>query len=64
MLENLTATTDDVRQLALARANAVKDYLTGPGKVEGARVFILEPGDKPATAEGKASASRVDFALE
>ena len=64
MLANLTATTDDLRQLALARANSVKDYLTGPGKVEAARVFILEPGDKPATTQGKASASRVDFALE
>jgi hypothetical protein len=37
---------------------------SGPGKVEAARVFILEPGDKPAGPEGKASASRVDFALE
>jgi hypothetical protein len=64
MLENLAATADDLRQLALARANAVKDYLTGPGKVEGARVFILEPGDKPPATEGKASASRVDFTLE
>lgn len=64
MLANLTPTTDDLRQLALARANAVKDYLTGPGKVEAARVFVIEPGDKPATPEGKASASRVDFALE
>ncbi|HSB36770.1 MAG TPA: DUF748 domain-containing protein, partial [Thermoanaerobaculia bacterium] len=64
MLANLTPTTDDLRQLALARANAVKEYLTGPGKVEAGRVFILEPGDKPATPEGKASASRVDFALE
>ena len=64
MLANLAATTDDLRQLALARANAVKDYLTGPGRVEAARVFVLEPGDKPAATEGKASASRVDFALE
>jgi len=64
MLANVTPTTDDLRQLALARANAVKDYLTGPGKVEAARVFVLEPGDKPAAPEGKASASRVDFALE
>jgi outer membrane protein OmpA-like peptidoglycan-associated protein len=64
MLANLTPTTDDLRQLALARANAVKDYLTGPGRVEAARVFILEPGGKPAAPEGKASASRVDFALE
>ncbi len=64
MLANLTPTADDLRQLALARANAVKDYLTGPGKVEAARVFVIEPGSKPSTPEGKASASRVDFALE
>jgi len=64
MLEHLTPTADDLRQLALARANAVRDHLTGPGKVEGGRVFILEPGDKPAATNGKVSASRVDFTLE
>jgi len=64
MLANLSVTTDDLRQLALARANAVKDYLTGPGRVEAARVFVLEPGNKPAAPEGKASASRVDFTLK
>ncbi len=55
MLANLPVTDDDLRQLALARANAVKDYLTGPAKVEAARVFVLEPGKTPA--------SRVDFSL-
>ncbi len=64
MLANLSLTPDDLRQLALARANAVKDYLTGPGRVEAARVFVIEPGSKPSTPEGKASASRVDFTLE
>ncbi|MGE5277744.1 MAG: hypothetical protein ACM3SU_12165 [Acidobacteriota bacterium] len=64
MLANLSVTTDDLRQLALARSNAVMDYLTGPGRVEAARVFVLEPGNKPAAPEGKASASRVDFTLE
>ncbi len=55
MLANLPVTDDDLRQLALARANAVKDYLTEPGKIEAARVFVLEPGKTPA--------SRVDFSL-
>ncbi|HET7452792.1 MAG TPA: DUF748 domain-containing protein [Thermoanaerobaculia bacterium] len=64
MLENLSVTTDDLRQLALDRANAVKDYLTGPGKVEAGRVFVLEPGDKPAEPTAKAGASRVDFTLK
>jgi uncharacterized protein DUF748 len=64
MLANLPVTTDDLRQLALTRGNAVKDYLTGPGRVEAARIFVLEPGDKPAAPGVKASASRVDFALK
>jgi hypothetical protein len=64
MLANLSVTGDDLRQLALARANAVKDYLTGPGKVEAARVFVLEPGEKPAEPREKVRASRVDFTLK
>ncbi len=63
MLANLPVTDDDLRQLALARANAVKDYLTGPGKIEAARVFVVEPGAKPAEPAGKALPSRVDFSL-
>ena len=63
MLANLAVTDDDLRQLAFARANAVKDYLTGSGKIEAARVFVLEPGAKPAEPADKARASRVDFSL-
>lgn len=64
MLANLPVTPDDLRQLALARANAVKDYLTGPGKVEAARVFVLEPGEKPAEPAEKTRPGRVDFVLK
>lgn len=63
MLANLVVTDDDLRQLALSRANAVKDYLAGPGKVEVARVFVLEPGEKPAEPTDRARGSRVDFSL-
>jgi outer membrane protein OmpA-like peptidoglycan-associated protein len=63
MLANLTVSDDDLRQLALARANAVKDYLTGPGKIDAARVFVLEPAAKPAEPGGKTNTSRVDFTL-
>ena len=63
MLANVTVTADDLRQLALARANAVKDHLAGPGKIDAARIFVLEPGEKPAEPTGKARASRVDFTL-
>ena len=64
MLANIPVTDGDLRQLALARANTVKDYLVGPGKVDASRVFVLEPADKPAAPAEKASASRVDFILK
>ncbi len=63
MLANLSATDDDLRQLALSRASAVKDYLTSSGKIEAARIFVLEPGAKPVEPPGKPSGSRVDFSL-
>ena len=63
MLANVTVTADDLRLLALSRANAVKDYLTGPGKVDASRIFVLEPGEKSAESNDKARASRVDFSL-
>jgi hypothetical protein len=64
MLANEPAGPDDLRQLALARAGAVKDYLTGPGTVDAARVFVLEPGAEPAAAKDKARPSGVDFSLK
>jgi hypothetical protein len=64
MLANLPVTDGDLRQLALDRANAVKSYLTGPAQVEAPRVFVLEPGEKPAPPKDKARASRVDFSLK
>jgi Domain of Unknown Function (DUF748) len=63
MLANLSATDDDLKQLALSRANAVKDYLTTSGKVEAGRIFVVEPGAKPPEPAGKPDGSRVDFAL-
>lgn len=64
MLANIAVTDDDLRQLAFARANVVKDYLTGPGKVETARVFVLEPSRTPAEGKEGVRASRVDFSLQ
>ncbi len=64
MLANVPVTDGDLRQLALGRASAVKGYLTGPAQVDAARVFVLEPGDKPAAPKDKARASRVDFSLK
>jgi len=63
MLANIPVTNDDLRQLAFARANAVKDYLIGSGKVEVARVFVLEPGRTPPERKEGGRGSRVDFSL-
>jgi hypothetical protein len=64
MLASEQVGDDDLRQLALARSNAVKDYLTGPAGADAARVFVLEPGTQAAAPKDKARASRVDFTLK
>jgi len=64
LLANETVGGDDLRQLALARSEAVKAYLAGPGGVDPTRVFVLEPGAEAAAPKEKARPSRVDFALK
>ena len=64
MLAHESVGSGDLRTLALARAEAVKSYLTGPGAVDASRVFVLEPSDKPAAPKEKARLSRVDFSLK
>jgi len=57
---------DDLTSLANRRAQAVKDWLTGEGKVPDTRIFILSPksGNQGAKDEAaKAKANRVDFSL-
>lgn len=63
MLTNAAATEDDLRTLANARAQAVKDALVVAGKTPADRVFIVAPR---LTAEGikdKGKPTRVDFSL-
>jgi hypothetical protein len=63
MLASTSATDEDLRDLALRRAQAAKDFLTGPGEIEVERVFIVTP--KIAAEDGKATVkpTRVEFAL-
>ncbi len=63
MRANVVVTPDDLRQLALDRASAVKEYLLGPGKVATDRVLLVEPA---AAAEPKPGESftRAAFALK
>jgi len=41
--DSITVTDDDLRLLALQRANAVKSYIAAAGPVEPERLFIIEP---------------------
>ena len=60
MLTNLPATPEDIRALAISRAEAVQGWLIEQGKVAPERVFLLPPKTE---ADDKGKASRVDFSL-
>ena len=63
MLANVAVTPDDLRQLALDRASAVKERLLGAGKVPPERVFLVEPG-APGVPKPGESLTRAAFALK
>lgn len=60
MLANFPASDDNVRELALLRAENVQGWLIKQGKVPAARIFLLPP---KLGADDKGKASRVDFSL-
>ncbi len=62
ILINLAVTPDDLRQLALARASAVKQHLLGPGQVAPERVFLVDPSAATEPKPGE-SLTRAAFAL-
>lgn len=63
MLANTAVTPDDLRQLALDRASAVKERLLGAGNVAPDRVFLVEPG-APGSPKPGESLTRAAFALK
>jgi uncharacterized protein involved in outer membrane biogenesis len=80
ILTNTEVTDEDMRQLGLARAQVVKDYLSQNAKIDDARLFVLAPnpggveksdaanGGAAATGEGGknagAVATRADFSIK
>lgn len=62
MLANVSVTADDLRQLALDRASAVKERLLGEGKVPPERVFLVDPA-APGTPKPGESLTRAAFRL-
>ena len=54
---------DDLRHLAMQRAQAVKDALTTKGQIAPERIFLLEPKSLSAEAKQNVSGSRTDFVI-
>jgi hypothetical protein len=63
MLANIVVSPDDLRQLALSRAEAVKEFLLGPGKVPPDRVFLVDPAPAADPKPGE-SLTRAAFTLK
>ncbi|MBI5343309.1 MAG: DUF748 domain-containing protein [Deltaproteobacteria bacterium] len=64
MLTNIKITDDDLRQLAMRRAQGVRDALLKPGRVPPERVFLVEPKTLSPEKKEKLKDSRVDFVLK
>ncbi len=60
MLTNLPASDDDVKELALQRAENVQSWLIEQGKVPAERIFLVPP---KRGGDDKGNGSRVDFSL-
>ena len=63
MLTHIKAGDEELRQLAARRANTVKDALLKSGKVDAARVFIVEPKGLAPEKKEKVKDSRVEFKI-
>ncbi len=63
LLLHTSVTDEELKQLAIARAQAVKDALLKSGKVPAERVFLAAQGAASEEAK-KAGLSRVDFTLK
>lgn len=64
MHDNIEVTKDDLRLLALERAENVSDYLQVKGKVEANRLFLVEPATLAPEKKGKGKESRVNFRVK
>ncbi len=64
ILAHIEIRPDDLRDLALARAQVVKDVLLKSGQVEPDRIFLVEPKSVAPEKKEKVRDSRVDFRLK
>jgi uncharacterized protein involved in outer membrane biogenesis len=63
LYDHIVITGDDLRNLALKRAAAVRNVLMREGPVEGERIFVVEPKGGYGEAGGGAQGMRVDIAV-
>ena len=63
LLRAAPAGDEALRQLALARAQAVKDAIEGSGGIADARVFLLAPKQGADGIKDGGKPNRVDFSL-
>ncbi len=54
---------NDPRWLAEARADVVRHYIEGTGKIDAGRVFLVAPKLTAAGIDDQGVPNRVDFAL-
>lgn len=64
MLTHIEVNESDMRQLAGRRALAIKEYLLGSEKIEGERIFLVEPKTLQPEKKENVKDSRVDFRLK
>ncbi|TVT76700.1 MAG: DUF748 domain-containing protein [Denitromonas halophila] len=64
MLKNAPVTEADLAALGKARAQAVRDWLVGVGKISAERVFMVTPSAKQEQDKAAGPSSRVAFALK
>ena len=62
--KNITITDEDLHALAKERAEAVKDFLAGPGKVAAGRLFMVKPPGLAPEKKENVKNSRVDLKLK
>jgi uncharacterized protein involved in outer membrane biogenesis len=64
ILENIQVTDDDLRSLANERAQVVKNYILGQGKIEPMRLFLIEPEALTPEKIENLKNSRVDLSFK
>lgn len=64
MMANIAITESDLRQLALRRAQNIKELILKSGEVPSSRIFIIEPKTLAPEKKDKLKESRVNFKLK